>query len=417
MVHINKYPKIIIAIMVMFFLSLLPSVMNQASAHATLEKTNPKQDGVVKQMPEEIELEFNEPVNSKYSNITLYNDKGKELGKVKPSTSGWAKTLTFSPDKVGKGTHTIKWQAISADGHEVGDQFEFSVGIVTAKDIDTSSAFYAEPSFWFRVMRYIAEGTTIILVGLFWLNGIAKRRQLHSFELFPKQMSISFMMIMAYIMALLLYMMTLTSDVVDAILSLKIDVLMQFPFILSSIAMIVLYALIIIRNMDRIWYWLVSIVMILTISMSGHAWSQSIPIWSIAIRTVHIAGMTLWLGALAYLVWYIVNNNSSERLKNIRSMLFKVNTIAVAMIIISGVLMAIDETNILAIWSNMQTWTILILVKVIGTLIMMALGLYQTTKALGKRQQVNKVTLIIELIIGIILIFVGVMMSQINIPG
>lgn len=225
------------------------------------------------------------------------------------------------------------------------------------------------------------------------------------------------MMIMAYIMALLLYMMTLTSDVVDAILSLKIDVLMQFPFILSSIAMIVLYALIIIRNMDRIWYWLVSIVMILTISMSGHAWSQSIPIWSIAIRTVHIAGMTLWLGALAYLVWYIVNNNSSERLKNIRSMLFKVNTIAVAMIIISGVLMAIDETNILAIWSNMQTWTILILVKVIGTLIMMALGLYQTTKALGKRQQVNKVTLIIELIIGIILIFVGVMMSQINIPG
>ena len=222
---------------------------------------------------------------------------------------------------------------------------------------------------------------------------------------------------MAYIMALLLYMMTLTSDVVDAILSLKIDVLMQFPFILSSIAMIVLYALIIIRNMDRIWYWLVSIVMILTISMSGHAWSQSIPIWSIAIRTVHIAGMTLWLGALAYLVWYIVNNNSSERLKNIRSMLFKVNTIAVAMIIISGVLMAIDETNILAIWSNMQTWTILILVKVIGTLIMMALGLYQTTKALGKRQQVNKVTLIIELIIGIILIFVGVMMSQINIPG
>ncbi|VXC84375.1 Copper resistance protein CopC (fragment) [Staphylococcus sp. 8AQ] len=121
MVHINKYPKIIIAVMVMFFLSLLPSMMNQASAHATLEKTNPKQDGVVKQMPEEIELEFNEPVNSKYSNITLYNDEGKELGKVKPSTSGWAKTLTFSPDKVGKGTHTIKWQAISADGHEVGD--------------------------------------------------------------------------------------------------------------------------------------------------------------------------------------------------------------------------------------------------------------------------------------------------------
>lgn len=109
MVHIQRYPKIVIALIMICFLSLMPSLMNEASAHATLEKTNPKQDGVVKHMTNEIELEFNEPVNSKYSNITLYNDKGKELGKVKPSTSGWSKTLAFSTDKVGKGTHTIKW--------------------------------------------------------------------------------------------------------------------------------------------------------------------------------------------------------------------------------------------------------------------------------------------------------------------
>ena len=417
MVHIKRYPKIVIALIMICFLSLMPSLMNEASAHATLEKTNPKQNGVVKHMPNEIELEFNEPVNSKYSNITLYNDKGKELGKVKPSTSGWSKTLAFSTDKVGKGTHTIKWQAISADGHEVGDQFEFSVGKVTAKDIDTSNAFYEEPSFCFGVMRYIAEGATIILVGFFWLNRIAQRKQLKSFDLFPKQFGIAFMLMMSYVMALLLYMMTLTSDVVDDILSLNMEVLMQFPFILSSIAMILLYALIIIRNMDRIWYVLVSFVMILTIAMSGHAWSQTFPIWSIVIRTIHIAGMTLWLGALVYLVWYAMIKKSLNQMKTVRSMLFKVNVIAVTMIIISGVLMAIDETNILAIWSNMQTWTTLMLVKIIGTILMMALGFYQTSKALGKRQKVNRMTLITELVIGIILIFIGVMMSQINIPG
>ena len=57
------------------------------------------------------------------------------------------------------------------------------------------------------------------------------------------------------------------------------------------------------------------------------------------------------------------------------------------------------------------------LVKIIGTILMMALGFYQTSKALGKRQKVNRMTLITELVIGIILIFIGVMMSQINIPG
>ena len=44
--------------------------------------------------------------------------------------------------------------------------------------------------------------------------------------------------------------------------------------------------------------------MILAIAMSGHAWSQHVPLWSIVIRTLHLAGMTLWLGALVYLICY-----------------------------------------------------------------------------------------------------------------
>ena len=40
----------------------------------------------------------------------------------------------------------------------------------------------------------------------------------------------------------------------------------------------------------------------------------------------------------------------------------------------------------------------------------------QTTRALNKRYRINKVSLIVEVSIGIILILVGVIMSQINIP-
>ena len=38
---------------------------------------------------------------------------------------------------------------------------------------------------------------------------------------------------------------------------------------------------------------------------------------------------------------------------------------AVAIIIISGVLMSIDQTKILSIWTNMQTWTVFLLFKVL----------------------------------------------------
>ena len=52
------------------------------------------------------------------------------------------------------------------------------------------------------------------------------------------------------------------------------------------------------------------------------------------------------------------------------------NGAAVAVIIVTGILMSMDETKILSIWSNMQTWTILLIIKIVGTLIMMAFRFY-----------------------------------------
>ena len=161
--------------------------------------------------------------------------------------------------------------------------------------------FYETPNFWFGLFRYI-EGATIILVGLYWLNGIARRNNLSTFDVFPRHIVVSLIMMMAYLMSLVLYLMTLSSDVLDAILSLEPSSITQFPYILSAIALIVLSGLFVLRNMEKSWYWIVSIAMIIAMSMSGHAWSQSVPLWSIILRTLHLIGISLWLGALSYLL-------------------------------------------------------------------------------------------------------------------
>ena len=108
-------------------------------------------------------------------------------------------------------------------------------------------------------------------------------------------------MMMAYLMSLVLYLMTLSSDVLDAILSLEPSSITQFPLHIA-IALIVLSGLFVLRNMEKSWYWIVSIAMIIAMSMSGHAWSQSVPLWSIILRTLHLIGISLWLGALSYLL-------------------------------------------------------------------------------------------------------------------
>lgn len=415
MVNLQRSSKVALALIMMFLLLLIPILHNIASAHATLEKTTAPQNGVISKAPDTLELTFNEPVNAEYSGITIYNDKGDKVGDINPTTTGHSKTLTFPTDKVQQGTQQLEWHTVSADGHEISDRFEFSVGKKTANGVDTSPAFYETPNFWFGLFRYIAEGATIILVGLYWLNGIARRNNLSTFDVFPRHIVVSLIMMMAYLMSLVLYLMTLSSDVLDAILSLEPSSITQFFYILSAIALIVLSGLFVLRNMEKSWYWIVSIAMIIAMSMSGHAWSQSVPLWSIILRTLHLIGISLWLGALSYLL-ISVFTRKKDAVDLLREILFKVNAAAVAIIIISGVLMSIDQTKILSIWTNMQTWTVFLLIKVFGTLIMMLLGLLQTTRALNKRNRVNKSSLIIEVLIGILLILVGVIMSQISIP-
>lgn len=404
---------------VIFIISLIIGVFifsQQVSAHATLEKVTPTQNSVVDNAPNEITLQFNEPVHAKYSSIQIYDDKGSEITEVKPSTTGSSQTLTFPIENLNKGTHSIHWHTMSADGHEINDSFEFSVGKQTANGIDTAPPFYEQADFWFGVTRFILEGLLITLTGFYLVNALAKRQRLPHLNLKTYTLPTVLILVMTSVITVLIYMMTLSSDIVSDVLSLQKTTLLQTPFILTMVAVIILLLLFTLKNMATSWYIFIPSLILITLSMSGHAWSQSIPIWSIFIRVIHIVGISFWLGALIYLTIMVLGKKQFEVIQ-MRSFLLKVNISAVMLIVISGVLMSIDQTNVLSLWQNIQTWTVLLLVKVLLTIVMMTLGFYQTTRALGKHRQTNRYALIIELSIGILLILAGVMMSQLNIPG
>lgn len=404
---------------VIFIISLIIGVVifsQQVSAHATLEKVTPTQNSVVDNAPNEITLQFNEPVHAKYSSIQIYDDKGSEITEVKPSTTGSSQTLTFPIENLNKGTHSIHWHTMSADGHEINDSFEFSVGKQTANGIDTAPPFYEQADFWFGVTRFILEGLLITLTGFYLVNALAKRQRLPHLNLKTYTLPTVLILVMTSVITVLIYMMTLSSDIVSDVLSLQKTTLLQTPFILTMVAVIILLLLFTLKNMATSWYIFIPSLILITLSMSGHAWSQSIPIWSIFIRVIHIVGISFWLGALIYLTIMVLGKKQFEVIQ-MRPFLLKVNISAVMLIVISGVLMSIDQTNVLSLWQNIQTWTVLLLVKVLLTIVMMTLGFYQTTRALGKHRQTNRYALIIELSIGVLLILAGVMMSQLNIPG
>ncbi|AAO05597.1 hypothetical protein EX283_02490 [Staphylococcus epidermidis] len=67
----------------------------------------------------------------------------------------------------------------------------------------------------------------------------------------PKQSGIAWIMAMSVLVSLVVYMMTLTSDILEDILSFKLEVIMQFPYILSSISLIILFILFILKDMEK----------------------------------------------------------------------------------------------------------------------------------------------------------------------
>lgn len=195
------------------------ALTQQVSAHATLEKATPNANSVVNEQPGEIELQFNEPVHAQYSSVQIFDDTGSEIAEVKSSTTGSSQTLSFPVDELEKGTHNVKWQTMSADGHEISDTFEFSIGKETANGIDTTPPFYEKADFWFGALRFITEGLIITLSGLFLVNQLASRKGLLTFQSNQYIKSIVWMLMMLSVMTALVYMMTLSSDVVSDVLS------------------------------------------------------------------------------------------------------------------------------------------------------------------------------------------------------
>lgn len=116
------------AIVVLFGLFAIFGV-GQASAHASLVKTEPADGAILQQSPTRFALAFSEPVSPLV--LTLVRPDGTQERLTSFRSDG--QTLDIdTPQSLGNGTHVLSWRVISADGHPVGGSLLFSVGSISA---------------------------------------------------------------------------------------------------------------------------------------------------------------------------------------------------------------------------------------------------------------------------------------------
>ncbi|HET7759101.1 MAG TPA: copper resistance protein CopC [Gaiellaceae bacterium] len=97
-----------------------------AAAHATLERTSPDYGTRVEQSPKVVRLTFDQSVDALPNAIKVYSAHGAVLSGV-TRTSADKRTIAVPVETLRRGGYTVRWRAVSADGHVVSGVFTFGV--------------------------------------------------------------------------------------------------------------------------------------------------------------------------------------------------------------------------------------------------------------------------------------------------
>ena len=155
--------KILVLISVFVLSSLLPS----AYAHSELVSSNPSASTYIEQLPEQIELEFNEELLNLGSgnSVSIISASGEDLGMGETSTDGARITRLLNTTSE-LGAFEVKYRVASADGHILNGSFTFNLveaAVVTSESKKTNEAESGSNLLVNSVIGIFAFGVLLII--------------------------------------------------------------------------------------------------------------------------------------------------------------------------------------------------------------------------------------------------------------
>jgi copper transport protein len=145
----------------------------QAFAHATLEHTSPAFQQRLQTSPRTVQLRFDQYIKALPRSVQLFSRSGP-LGVARIRDDG--RTLEATLPHLRKGGYTIRWHAMSGDGHVVSGVFTFGVRV---KAPPPTQAFGASgPTRTEDVVRWLYFLSLALLVGGLGFRVLVARRRL-----------------------------------------------------------------------------------------------------------------------------------------------------------------------------------------------------------------------------------------------
>jgi methionine-rich copper-binding protein CopC len=105
---------------------LLLLAAGEASAHAMLDRAEPRVGNKVATVPREVTLWFTQKLEAAFSSITVTDSAGQRVDTGKTRVSGSQMSISLRPG--GSGTYQVNWRVLSVDSHTTDGNFTFHVG-------------------------------------------------------------------------------------------------------------------------------------------------------------------------------------------------------------------------------------------------------------------------------------------------
>jgi methionine-rich copper-binding protein CopC len=129
---------------ILFTAVLLGLATPAAIAHSELVSSNPSASTSIQELPQQIELEFNEELLNLGSgnSISIMSPSGEDLGMGETSTDGSRITRLLNTTSE-LGSFEVKYRVASADGHVLQGSYSFNLtqaAVVTSENEKTTDA-------------------------------------------------------------------------------------------------------------------------------------------------------------------------------------------------------------------------------------------------------------------------------------
>lgn len=363
---------------------------SSASAHASLDSSDPSPSAVLDSAPGEIFLDFNEPVTPQDGAVELVDQTGSVVSIDDARVSPDDPTVVVAsgvPD-LADGLYVVAWRVVSSDGHVAQGAFTFEVGVGGASvdagaligDVLSGRSAATGIGLGLDIARFIAYfGVIAALGGLAFLgllaNARAARRLIGTGLVALVVGSLAHFLLQGAFSAGGSWSDAFDSNAWSNVLDTRLGQSLIVRLVLASLLVVLMLGSTPTPDDDRrdrlaTSWWrsstaLVGAAAVVTFSAASHASASSPAGLAVAVDALHLAAIALWVGGLFAVV--------ATRNLDVVPTFSRVSTVAMPLAVVTGVWQTWHLGGGLTQLSDTE-WGRWLLVKVALVVVVITLG-------------------------------------------